>query len=294
VSSWRVLAVRGEPAEAAPGMTVAFTLLVATPAGTVVDEPVQWGFCKSPKPLSENNAVSSECLAEGTEVIAEAPTVTAALPSDSCARFGPDTPPSPPGQPPLRPRDPDVTGGYYQPVRALLQAVDGAAEQVSFGLERIRCNLAGAPIEVVQEFRRRYQPNQNPALLDVRGSAAGGPLLSLVREGEAVAPGRLGSVPAAAEVVLEASWDAATAESYPVYDSVSRTLADRREALRVSWFATAGSFAHDRSGRDEDERETTADNTWIAPRASGPVHLWAVLRDSRGGVSWVALVLEVR
>lgn len=294
VSGRRVLAVRGEPAEAMPGATVQFTILVATPAGTTPDEPVEWGFCKSPKPLSENNSVSRECLAEGTEPIAAAPSVSAPLPNDGCARFGPDTPPSPPGQPPLRPRDPDVTGGYYQPVRALLQAASGTGEQVSFGLERIRCNLAGAPIEVAQEFRRRYLPNQNPALLEVRGSVGGGAFMPLVREGEGVAPGRLGDVPAEAEVVLEARWDGAAAEGYPVYDPTSRALVDRREALRVSWYATAGTLAHDRSGRGEDDPETTAENIWIAPRAAGLVYLWAVLRDSRGGVSWAAFVVDVR
>ena len=37
----------------------------------------------------------------------------------------------------------------------------------------------------------------------------------------------------------------------------------------------------------------TADNVWVAPSAAGPVHLWLVLRDSRGGVDFAEYELDV-
>jgi len=63
--------------------------------------------------------------------------------------------------------------------------------------------------------------------------------------------------------------------------------------MRVSWFATDGSFDQDRTGRDETDMTTATDNDWVAPTTPGVVHLWLVLRDSRGGIDWRALDLTV-
>lgn len=51
---------------------------------------------------------------------------------------------------------------------------------------------------------------------------------------------------------------------------------DHREAIRVSWFASAGALASDRPGRGEAEIDTFADDVWTTPDA-GPAHLWVVL-----------------
>jgi len=57
--------------------------------------------------------------------------------------------------------------------------------------------------------------------------------------------------------------------------------------MRVSWFATGGSFDVDHTGRLESEfAQTTSDDTWTAPKDPGPVFMWVVLRDDRGGVDW--------
>ena len=34
-------------------------------------------------------------------------------------------------------------------------------------------------------------------------------------------------------------------------------------------------------------------NNWRAPAAAGPVHLWVVLQDSRGGLEFAAYVVDV-
>ena len=64
--------------------------------------------------------------------------------------------------------------------------------------------------------------------------------------------------------------------------------------MRVSWFATSGAFHDDRTGRAEDDRATTADDTWTAPSTPGDLVMWVVLRDSRGGTAWKSFKLTVR
>jgi hypothetical protein len=58
--------------------------------------------------------------------------------------------------------------------------------------------------------------------------------------------------------------------------------------MRVSWYASGGSFVDDRTGRPDTDLGTNTDNIWTAPDAPGTVTLWAVLRDSRGGMTWKA------
>ena len=102
-----------------------------------------------------------------------------------------------------------------------------------------------------------------------------------------------GAATPAATVRLELGWGADVAESYPVWELASRTLVTHRESLRVSWFASAGSFPKDTTGRGEEEPETFARNDWTAPDGAGVVHFWVVLRDSRGGVDFAAFDLNV-
>jgi len=71
-----------------------------------------------------------------------------------------------PGEPPLRPHDADVTGGYYQPVRAVA-TLDGDTLSPGIGLTRITCDLANAPFDIVVEFQARYHANHNPTLVGV-------------------------------------------------------------------------------------------------------------------------------
>ena len=82
---------------------------------------------------------------------------------------------------------------------------------------------------------------------------------------------------------------------FPVFDIAARTLVDTREAMRVSWFTTAGEFVHDRTGRSSDDPELFTDNTWTvsAAQAAGPIYFWVVLRDSRGGSDAAAFAITV-
>lgn len=256
----RVLAVIAEPAEARPGAPVTFHAVAASPDGPLATSP-HWAFCTAPRSPTEDNVVSDACVRGGELAdLGSAATVIGTLPADGCLLFGPDTPPGG-----FRPRAADGTGGYYQPVRADIDTL------VAFGLARITCKLPTAPGDVAHDYYVRYVANVNP-ILD---------------------PIAIARVPANSDVTIVASWPADAVESYLYFDLDAQRLVTRREAMRVSWFATAGSFAVDASAVGEGETATTASTTWHTP-APGTAHLWFVLRDSRGGIAVrdAAIVIE--
>jgi hypothetical protein len=259
--------VRVEPPETKPGEGAQYTLLVASPAGAVAAPAASYAFCATAKLLSENGAVTAAC-ASGESVRPVADPASAVTPPDACAIFGPEI-----ASADLRPRDPDPTGGYYQPLRVAVRGPD-AGPLVAFGFVRLSCDLKSAPIEAAREFAERYRPNRNPTLSPLD------PPLSAVDRG--------------ARVVLRAAWPPESAEAYVAFDPASQSVAPRREAMRVSWFSTGGSFESDRTGRAEDDPASFTENAWTAPDVPGAVHLWRVLRDSRGGVAFDEVVVEVR
>jgi len=249
----RVLAILTEPAEAKPGEAVTYRALVASPDGTV-DAVPSWAFCTAPKPPTEDNAVSTQC-ADGAELepIGQYPTVSSAIPTDACTRFGPEVPPGD-----FRPRDPDASGGFYQPVRADIPPL------VAFGLTRITCKLANATAQLARDYALNYVANKNPSL-------------------ELPAPSPI-TVPAHAAITLTAAWPAEAAEPYLYFDQLAQALVMRRESMRLSWFATGGSIDVDASAITEDDPATRVTTTWRTPDP-GPATLWFVLRDSRGGIA---------
>ncbi len=268
----KVLAVRSEPAEAAPGASVTLSSLVVDAKGTVAAPPSAWGFCRAQKLASENGAVSPECAGEGA-IVAIASTLgpaVATMPADACSLFGPNTP----AGSDLRPRDPDPTGGYFTPVRLRTN------DKIAFGLLRTTCDLANAPGDVVTAFAQTYRPNKNPRVASITrvDDDKEGPFSSAKR-GESVR--------------LRVRWADADAEHYAYYDPEDVRLIDRRESLRVSFYMTAGSLDLDRSGRDENDLNTFTDDVWHAPGDATTVHFWFVLRDSRGGVAFAATSIDV-
>ncbi|HEY8072899.1 MAG TPA: hypothetical protein VIF62_02285, partial [Labilithrix sp.] len=188
VTAPRVIAVVADPPDVKPGTTpVSFRALIVSPDGAVTTTP-SLAFCTTPKLLTENGPVSAECLGDGATPFAGA----APVPADACAIFGPETPPGG-----LRPRDPDVTGGFFQPVRVSVSP----AGTTAFAFERIVCNLANAPADAANAMAKTYVPNANPQLLPLEAHADDGTPVPL----DAIAHG--------ARVVLRASWPAASAES---------------------------------------------------------------------------------
>jgi len=281
VDRTQVLAVRIEPPEAKPGEAVTTELLVVSPAGVVDAPPANWAFCATPKLLTENGSVSAACLA--TDVVpirAARGGVTTALPANGCFDFGPETQSAD-----VRPRDPDVTGGFFLPIRARLGSeISETGEAITaFGFARLVCNLGRAPADLAQRFRDEYKRNTNPMLLPIEAHLEG-----------ADTPLALEAVPRGARVVLRAVWRPEDAESYALYDLANQAIITRRESLRVSWFTTAGSFEHDRSGRTDAEPESFTENVWTAPDEARVSHLSFVLRDARGGVAFTSRAVTTR
>jgi hypothetical protein len=305
VEQERVLAVQSEPAEAAPGQALKLSALVVDPSGTRKSEAIDWGFCTRPKPLDELNDVSILCFQRSADWIVPlgvGPSIDGQLPLDACRQWGSDVPEPLPGQPAGRPADPDSTGGYFQPERLVIGS--GGSYLLALGQTRVVCGLPGATRDVLEAFKKSYTPNANPTIADVTLAQAGGEAGSLPDDDASTPPAPAAPVRVhpGETVSLAVSWPACDsppcggAEPYPYYDLQQHALVSRRESMRVSYFASAGSFRDDRVGRAEDEHETAVENAWTAPATppeGGVVHLWFVLRDARGGVSFRGAAVRV-
>jgi hypothetical protein len=213
----------------------------------------------------------------------------------------------------LRPADPDTTGGYYQPIRV----VDD--EQISIFSARVSCGITGTTQETSIEYTRRHWANENPTIQKLLLGRSNGEVETLspespalLKSGEEVALAVTwpqcpinqdacgDSVCALEESVTSCPKDCTKvatcsgAETYLLLDPVSRQLRLQRENLRVSWFVTGGELTLDKSGRSSDDTERDAQNHFRAPTQAGDFWLFAVIRDDRGGVGWIAQPLRVQ
>jgi len=255
VSQRRVVAVIAEPPEVTQGSAVRLRAVIASPDGPLEDADVRWARCDEQTPFSQNESTNLSCLALLTSTPAGTASVQVTIPDRACAVFGPDV-----ATATARPRDPDATGGYYQPIGLEL---DG---QRSFAFERLRCDPANITNQTAQAFRQTYTPNTNPtftlmAFLDGRRA-----------DWNALEAGR--------DVRLVADWSASPEESFPSIDRSTLELVTLIERYDVSWFVSVGHL--DRA------RSSTGQASWTLPTGSGEGTVWAVLRDSRGGAAVVA------
>jgi hypothetical protein len=256
----RVLAIQSVPPEGLPGSRASYRVLLAGPSGPLDASDAAWALCTSPLSLTDTGTVASACLGN-LDQSAQGAAPSLATSSNACGVFGPL-----PSSVTLRPRNPDVTGGFFQPVRA---QVDGLT---AFAQERLQCPLTQGTLAVAQDFQQRYKPNVNPSIASF--TAAG----SLAQ----VAPGT--------KLQLTVTWPQSSVEVYPLFDANHQQLVDTAEVLDVSWYATGGTMAEDRTGADG----SGSSNTWTAPASPGTVFLWAVLHDSRGGLDTAQLSITVR
>lgn len=319
VTAPRILAVRSVPAEAKPGQEVELSVLAVDPSGSSVGDEVKWAFCLARKPLTELGPVAQTCIdrfgsnAKILSPIGQGPTVRAKLPAEACQLFGPLRPPGESGAA-GRAVDPDLTGGYHQPV------VLGDTS-VALGAVRLTCGITGVPSSESIRYNQGQRPNENPELAQ----------LELIRNGEAqiVGPGTTtpgATVRAGERVELRASWSecprepvcgdglctagenqvscaedcrqnprgCSGAETYLWANPETRTVQTRREGLTVAWFSNAGTFAEEQTGRTEDDPDgIDTRNDWQAPTSPGTATLWVVLRDDRGGTSWSQFLIAV-
>jgi len=317
VEGFRVLAVRAEPAEVAPGDEVVLSVLWASPEGETVEaDEIGWAFCNERKELTEPGPVAPACIEQfgdpESEVLGDlgnGASVSGTLARDVCRFFGPLAPPSEPGVAvPGRPADPDVTGGFYQPVLV-------GQETATLGGVRLSCGTPWLSREELVLFNQGYRPNEHPEFSEVE----------LAREGTAspIDTAEVLEVSVGEELTFRVNWagcpraaecgdglctmgenstncadDCRTepvgctgAEDYLLADVQTRTALPKRELLSVAWFATGGVF--ESSVTDDPEEQDLTENVWTAPASPGSFGLWLVLRDDRGGVSWRELRVSV-
>jgi hypothetical protein len=311
----RILAIQALPAEAAPGKATVLELFRAGPAGRLDSSDVALDFCVVRKPIAAPGIVAEQCLAmepnDSLVPIVRSMPTSATIPEQACSLFGPK-PATTGNDEALRTADPDTTGGYYQPIRA----VNGGT--ISLFATRISCGLTGTTQEASIEYTRRYRPNENPAIQQVLLGRSNGEVETLeqevpasLRTGERVAfavkwndcPSdknecgdslcNLDETAASCPEDCSQAPSCAGAETYLLLDPVSRLLRLQRENIRVSWFVTGGELERDKSGRSSNELERDAQNQFTAPAKAGDYWLFAVIRDDRGGVGWVEQPLRV-
>ncbi|CAN5462778.1 hypothetical protein BH11MYX1_BH11MYX1_54410 [soil metagenome] len=268
----RVLAIMAEPPEVTPGGSVTLSAVLAGPAGPLSASPA-WSLCTAPKPPTEDNAVADGCLANAVTDLGTAASIIATTPSDACRTYGPDI-----ASPGFRPRDPDASGGYYQPIRA-----NSPTLELAFGFVRITCDLANASSDVAEQYKTMYVANANPSLTGI------------AIDNVPIDPTRATPTIAIADhdVTLRTGWPASAVESFLYFDPSAMQLVTRHEAMRVSWFATSGELAVDASAVTEDDPALTVSTTWRAPQVPGPAWIWLVLRDSRGGIATATFPITV-
>ncbi|HXU62768.1 MAG TPA: hypothetical protein VN962_13755 [Polyangia bacterium] len=140
VAGLRVLGVKAEPPEAAPGDSATISALAVDTPGAAPD--ATWSACfATPMP---GEAVNPDCVQAGADwqSVGQGLSITATMPPVSVEALG----------------GPDVTGGVYLPLVADVRDATGAVSAV------YRWRLAGS-----------VSPNANPALASVyRLDAAGG------------------------------------------------------------------------------------------------------------------------
>lgn len=321
ITEERLLAVVARPAEVAPGATQTLTGLWAGPEGLIGEAALGWGVCRRPKPLAELGPAAPDCLEAENSALESLPAgliTSLVVPEDACSLFGPNPPPPVEGEAPGRPADPDVTGGFYQPVAVF--APEAAEGEIAAGIAslRLRCDLANVSQETYIAWNAGYHDNLAPEIESLELEVDGAPIEVARDGGEATA-----RVPAGATVGLRLAWPdcpleaacgdgvcsggetgevcaedcgagglgCAGAETYVVQVPGTDTLELARESVSVAWFTTAGAFDAPRGGRAADDAARMVDAEWTAPTTPGEALVVAVLRDSRGGVSALSLTL---
>lgn len=320
VAETRVLAIQAEPAEVTPNGNnqTRYRALIADRTGVRTDVSLGWFQCLAQKPLAELGPVSKECFSSDSGKLVQfsnGQEASGALPSSACSLFGPNPPLPQPGQPAGRPVDADQTGGYKLPIVTTLDSATG--QEVTIFEQRIFCGLSGVSSDVSVAFNTRYHANANPVAAELKVVRSTG---AATLEAEQTL-----ELTANEQVDLELTWfscpesdvcgdgvcgpDETTQacasdcaplrgcggqERYLRYDRQRGELVAEREAMRVAWYATAGSYDDERTGADPDPNAVGTRNRFRAPTTPGNGTLWLVLRDSRGGVGFRTQPFVVR
>jgi hypothetical protein len=254
VHSLSVLAIQAEPPEIAPGESADLRALVVDPAGRAVT--LEWAYCTEAPAIGTGTDVNPDCITHES-----APYLVPLGQGDTATVTMPMVQPTDLGLP-------DATDGFYLPVRMIARA---GADQVT-AIYRLRYALGGPR-------------NTNPSIADLlSGVAADGTGGVQLADGAQLQSGDT--------VAIRAAYGPGSAEQYPVIDPSTMMVQMRTELLPTSWFIDAGKVDQETTGP---ERPVTnwALTERLPDALPAPLHVWAVVRDDRGGTAFTARALTL-
>ncbi|HEV8322049.1 MAG TPA: hypothetical protein VG389_10575 [Myxococcota bacterium] len=298
VDSVRILAIKAEPPEVAPGESSVVTASIFDPAGAPL---MIWSVC-TPDPVAGASACAESLSGSGGTVADPqfGPTATVDVPIDAlqgadageqvlavaslivCSGGDPTM-----GGDPTRcfPADAGTGGGDA----GTATSFDEIPDTVEIGIKRITVSDS-------------VVPNQNPVITEVNLSFDGGATTTpfpdtLVDCGAVTANACIGAGQTATFTVVAAS---GSVEGYT--ELVNGVEEPRTETLITSFFGTTGRFGNIRAVGDGPDATGMSDVWQSAPatEADGPsaqpgdtVRFWFVLRDGRGGTDYAERTLGV-
>jgi len=259
VSGLRVLAVKAEPPEVAPGESSTLSALAVDTQGRAIG--LHWFRClELPLP---GRSIADDCVTgadAGSALMAagDGSPLSYTMPAVTQTSLG----------------LPDSTGGFYL---QLIARANAGESDLGFGY---RLRLAGGAAR-----------NTNPTLTQVlhdsphpKGATTAVPDQSL-DEGTPVA------LAAGQEITLRSAFADGSVETYEIAipGTPTRTVT---EALSFNWFATAGSFSEDVTSPDRPDTKLRLDVRVPAPGTT--IDLWVVGQDERGGTDFLHRTLVVQ
>ncbi len=260
----RLLAIRADPAEPAPGDAVTFTSLAFVPGGA--EWSAVWFGCVAG---SEEGCSFDPALLEGLEDLEsmtpeEQAELFAALQAAGLLGVEPALPPT--WTVPADALDGLTDAEALEGVSATLQVTLATEDDTELVVKRLPVSRASTP-------------NTNPDVL------------ALGWDGETLASGETRTVEAGGAYELGAAVAALEEYEYVTTDGVTE---QRTEELEWRWYATGGQLGGGfgpELGGAEDPLSTSV--TWIAPEEAGSHTIHAVVLDGRGGMGWATLFVNV-
>lgn len=267
VNSTRILATRADQPYAAPGATVHLEALGSTPSG-----PLTWGFATCADPASFTVLSCLETVDPASVTIGAEPRVDVTVPADAIDRL-------------------PAAGQSLAGLGVLVAACPGALTLEAGGFAcRDAAGRALADHDWVvgmkRVFARTTDRNQNPVVAGVTWDGQPWAETEIVDADPCATDGNvIDDCPKGLRHHVAAQIPPDSVESGT--DSFGHAF---REEVVVQLYATEGIFEHDTRIVDR------PDSDWVARSAAAGtvVTMWIVVRDDRGGVTWVTRQVRVR
>ncbi|HZH04919.1 MAG TPA: IPT/TIG domain-containing protein [Myxococcaceae bacterium] len=279
VNDFRVLGLRAQPADLRPGETATLEALVADPSRPAQTSLVAWLACDpDPANLERSTCTNTESLKTVLDPFSAAATLPPGIRALGVSGGAPVVYTAPADLYATLPADdPRRQSGSVAQILAYAAAEDPAILNTDEGRSSVAARVqAGTLPAILSLFRIRVsedpQVNQNPLL----GSFAA--------DGVELPSEFIWRLPPGANPVLSLAYPPEAFESYS--QATPTGVEAKTERLIAAYYVTEGEFAEDRiaSGSDTEQR-------YLAPQlgeaGAREGRLWVVVRDTRGGATWL-------